>query len=175
MIYFQSLLIESKNLRFAFLMSLFCLSIMNAQVEYDSEDILHGTNAGLKNRWFTKFSGKIVHGNVYTDYGNSRMLNGFMRAGFKHGKWKEWYDTGMIKSIQHFTFGKEDGIQKEWYDNGKLMRESDMKGDTLYRYHKEFYPSGQIKLHQILEFGALIEETRWDTSGTILKREFFEN
>ena len=53
-----------------------------------------------------------------------------MRAGFKHGKWKEWYDTGMIKSIQHFTFGKEDGIQKEWYDNGKLMRESDMKGDT---------------------------------------------
>ena len=64
MIYFQSLLIESKNLRFAFLMSLFCLSTMNAQVEYDSEDILHATNAGLKNRWFTKFSGKIVHGNV---------------------------------------------------------------------------------------------------------------
>ena len=175
MFYLHSPLIKNKNLRFAFLMPLFCLSIMNAQVEYDSEDILHGTNAGLKNRWFTKFSGKIVHGNVYTNYGNSRMLNGFMRAGFKHGKWKEWYDTGMIKSIQHFTFGKEDGIQKEWYDNGKLMRESDMKGDTLYRYHKEFYPSGQIKLHQILYFVALIEETRWDTRVPILKIEFFEN
>ena len=84
-------MIKTNKIRYTFLMSLFCLSVINAQVEYDSEDILHGTNAGLKNRWFTKFSGKIVHGNVYTNYGNSRMLNGFMRAGFKHGKWKEWY------------------------------------------------------------------------------------
>ena len=148
---------------------------LEAQVKYDSSDILFGSTGGLENRWFTKFSGKIVHGNIYTTYANSTMLNGYMRAGYKHGKWKEWYDTGMIRSIQHFTFGKHDGIQKSWYENGKLQRESDMKGDSLYRYHKEFYQNGQIKLHQILEFGTLIEVTQWDSSGTILKREFFEN
>ena len=81
MFYLHSLLIKNKNLCFAFLMPLFCLSVINAQVEYDSEDILHGTNAGLKHRWFTKFSGKIVHGNVYTNYGNSRMLNGLCGQG----------------------------------------------------------------------------------------------
>ena len=46
-------MIKTNKIRYTFLMSLFCLSVMNAQVEYDSEDILHGTNAGLKNRWFT--------------------------------------------------------------------------------------------------------------------------
>ena len=151
------------------------LTVLHAQTKYDSSDILFGSTGGLEDRWFTKFSGKVVHGNIYTTYGTSTMLNGYMRAGYKHGKWKQWYDTGMIRSIQHFTFGKQDGIQKLWYENGKLQRESDMKGDTLYRYHKEFYQNGQIKLHQILEFGTLIEETQWDSSGTILKREFFEN
>ena len=68
-------MIKTNKIRYTFLMSLFCLSVINAQVEYDSEDILHGTNAGLKNRWFTKFSGKIVHGNVYTNYGNSRICS----------------------------------------------------------------------------------------------------
>ena len=111
---------------------------MHAQVNM-TEDILHGTNAGLKNRWFTKFSGKIVHGNVYTNYGKW-MLNGFMRR-----------DSSMAsgRMVRHrhdkidpaFHLWYKHGIQKEWYDNGKLMRESDMKGDTLYCYHKEFYPS----------------------------------
>lgn len=147
---------------FALLMS---LGIIFGQKEYLSNEIFFGSNRDLNDRWFEKQSLRIVNGNVYTYYGSTRMLNGYVIAGFKTGTWKQWYANGMIKCIDQYKYGKRNGLQKCWHDNGKIKSEEIVKSDTLFDYKKEFYFNGKLKQHNVFRNGILVNSTRWDSLG----------
>jgi antitoxin component YwqK of YwqJK toxin-antitoxin module len=54
-----------------------------------------------------------------------------MVNGKYHGKFKQWYDNGMIALEVDYINGKKNGVYKYWLPNGKLETGRKYKADTI--------------------------------------------
>ena len=115
--------------------------------------------------------------------------NGYLRSreefnrldenGLKIGVWREYFQTGSIKSEIAYKAGKMDGISKSYDEQGKLIDinhmengdiASDPGGVILIDLYKEYHSNGKVKLiggfKKGLKSGIFRE---YNTEGTLIK------
>ena len=63
--------------------------------------------------------------------------------GLPHGEWRQWFESGKVKSLGQFTNGESDGEFWSWYDNGQLAEYNVIKaGQDITQ--KTFIKDGAI-------------------------------
>lgn len=95
--------------------------IDNELMYYWYSDDKMGSNRGGVN-------GNALHG-TYTVYDseNRLMMQGEFRNGLKTGKWKRWYKTGELKSVEIYKEGRKHDIQRYYKPNGEIEKEVEYK------------------------------------------------
>ncbi|MBU0487292.1 MAG: hypothetical protein KKD31_04985 [Bacteroidetes bacterium] len=82
-------------------------------------------------------------------------INRYDKNGFKHGRWKEFWDNGKLKSDVSYYHGKLDGFFKDYdaqgnlqtiskYENGKELE--NVPEIDKPKVKTNYYPSGRIKI-----------------------------
>ncbi len=81
-------------------------------------------------------------------------INRFDQQRQKHGKWKYYYDNGIVRLEGKYNHGLKDGYFKEYDKKGNLISTSKyVEGEkqekveelTKTEIRKDYYPSGQVK------------------------------
>ena len=73
-------------------------------------------------------------------------LNRYDLNGRKTGKWIEyWPGTTRLKSVEHFSEGKRNGVCIYLNEYGYLMEESDYSNDSLHGISKKYTSVGTLK------------------------------
>jgi antitoxin component YwqK of YwqJK toxin-antitoxin module len=93
--------------------------------------------------------------------------------GLKHGYWKTYYDrSGYIKSEGNYNHGKQTGTWKEYHEsNGKLEMECIYINDRKEGIYKKYFPSGSIESE-----GTYMPVTKsWSIQNQSIQYEYYDS
>jgi len=111
-------------------------------------------------------------------------INGFDLNHNKHGKWKEFYSNGNVKSEIEYYHGKKHGYYKLYDKNGNLLKVEMYVNDSLvandksvktHQIIRDYYFNGKIKIEGSYYNGIPDGIRReYDTSGNVVKSYVFD-
>jgi antitoxin component YwqK of YwqJK toxin-antitoxin module len=73
--------------------------------------------------FFDQKSQKMMREEVYFTNGKLQWEGNYKNQ-LEDGKWVYYYESGVVKSVQYYTKGKENGICSDYDMKGKLVKES---------------------------------------------------
>ena len=114
------------------------------------------------------------------------MVNRYDNNGQKHGKWKYFYDNGILRKEGVYNHGFENGYFKEYDISGNLMTTSKFTDGTLQEdvaelakleVRKDYYPDGSVKIAATYNKEGKMEGIRreYAPDGNIERSFIFKN
>jgi antitoxin component YwqK of YwqJK toxin-antitoxin module len=91
----------------------------------------------------------FLDGERFTGTADEKWPDGSVRAtqdyvdGMRHGKGREWSQTGQLLLEESFEYGGAEGLSRYWYENGQLKAER--FNEYGFRvWHKEWDEAGNL-------------------------------
>ena len=117
---------------------------------------------GKINKIQGSYTGLLLTG-FYEEFGENKELltQGHFYYGTKHGRWKEWHETGKLKKIQIWDKGEKSGAFQEFDEEGKEIKRGQYKNNE---------PTGKMT---ILQDGEVKEEIYYKDGKETEKEPLF--
>jgi len=85
------------------------------------------------------------------------LVQGHFYYGMKHGRWKEWHESGKLKKIQFWDKGKMSGAFQEFDQEGKEIKNGNYK-DNKIAGKVNILKDGKVKEEKYFKDGKEIEK-----------------
>ena len=81
-----------------------------------------------------------------------------------------FYDSGVIKSVQQFKKGVEDGVSTEYFENGSMESKKSFKNGLAEGIAYSFYKDGKVSEKCIFKGGKIVGDIlRYDSNGNVIQ------
>jgi len=87
---------------------------------------------------------------------------------------KEYYKTGVLKSVESYKNEALYGISREYYETGKLKHAVHYEDNVINGMYNTYYPNTTIWIKDIYVQGTLISHNEYNEQGDIVKAENFK-
>ena len=131
------------NIYFA-IVALTILLVSFLQAEYPrSTTMLSKAN----NKYYLKNTGELYTGHVLNMSKKTwkKILETHLTNGLINGKYREWYQNGMLKYEGNFINGRKEGMFYTWYPNGKIKNEMKYVNNVIDSLSFSFLENGMME------------------------------
>lgn len=96
-----------------------------------------------------------------TWHSNGRLhKEGELKNGKEHGRYLEYYDSGILRYEYFYDLGKKTGLWRSWYKDGDIYTERNFKEDVLDGRLVQYSEDGEVLVTEEYRKGYIIATTR---------------
>ncbi len=127
---------------------------------YNGEAFFLGTEDGLPVVMRSYVDGK-QEGIWRTWHSNGRLYKeGELKHGTEHGRYLEYYETGILCYEYFYALGQKTGLWRSWYANGDIYTERNFKEGKLDGRLAHYSEDGAVLLTEEYRNGYLVSSSR---------------
>lgn len=144
-------------------MKIIAFLLCNLIYAQDAHWIYYYSSGAVKDEAYYK--NEQLHGPWKTFYESGNLaIEGYFNEGLYTGEWKLYYENGALKARGFFDDSDQklyDGYCIYYYHNGQKMSEGPFIDGLEHGFWKMYYPSGQIAVKSIWEYGIQVSYTNY--------------
>jgi len=91
----------------------------------------------------------------------------------KDGVQKDYYATGVLKSVKSYQNGVLNGITREYYEVGTLKHAINYKNNQINGIYNTYYPNGALWMKEVYKNGTHVGRKEYNEEGEVIKEEGF--
>lgn len=91
-----------------------------------------------------------------------------LKNGLFHGKFKECFLEGKVKTLKNFELGYENGVQQGWHKNQKTSYKYMAINGLRDGIYHEYYPTGDLQIERTYVNGEEIQNKILNIDGLVI-------